>query len=131
MQIEMQTSIAIRDGTVEDARCISVLLTELAEEFIVRDFTTEGRTHLLAHFSVSQMEARLQSSEYRFKIADKAGNADPGFTVNASAYAVPAYERLGFRCVGPVKEANGVRFQPMRSAQPEPMEPMTCPDSSV
>jgi GNAT superfamily N-acetyltransferase len=175
MQTEMQTSIEIRDATVEDARRISALLTELAEEFIVRDFATEGRTHLLAHFSVSEMEARLRSSEYRFKIAEdgaalvgiaavraathlqylfvakshhraglarrlwtaarreaiQAGNADAGFTVNASAYAVPAYERLGFRCVGPVKEANGVRFQPMRSVQPEPMEPMACPDASV
>jgi len=47
--------------------------------------------------------------------AIRGGNAAGRFTVNASAYAVPAYERLGFRSVGPVKEANGVRFQPMES----------------
>lgn len=35
------------------------------------------------------------------------------FTVNASAYAVPAYERLGFRQVGAPQERSGVRFQPM------------------
>ncbi len=44
------------------------------------------------------------------------GNAVGRFTVNASGYAVPAYERLGFRRVGPVREANGVRFQPMELA---------------
>jgi GNAT superfamily N-acetyltransferase len=44
------------------------------------------------------------------------GNAAGRFTVNASSYAVPAYERLGFRRVGTPQEANGVRFQPMESA---------------
>jgi GNAT superfamily N-acetyltransferase len=45
------------------------------------------------------------------------GNLAAKFTVNASAYAVPAYERLAFRCAGPVKEANGVRFHPMESVE--------------
>jgi GNAT superfamily N-acetyltransferase len=48
--------------------------------------------------------------------AIQSGNAAGRFTVNASAYAVPAYERLGFRCAGPAQEANGVRFQPMELA---------------
>jgi GNAT superfamily N-acetyltransferase len=43
----------------------------------------------------------------------QADNASGRFTVNASSYAVPAYRRLGFRVVGAVQEANGVRFQPM------------------
>lgn len=52
--------------------------------------------------------------------AIRGGNAAARFTVNASAYAVPAYERLGFRCVGPVQEAHGVSFQPMELAgQPQ------------
>ena len=45
--------------------------------------------------------------------AVRAGNASGLFTVNASRYAVPAYERLNFRCVGPVQQADGVRYQPM------------------
>jgi len=45
--------------------------------------------------------------------AIRAGNTSGRFTVNASRYAVPAYERLDFRCVGPVQQANGVRYQPM------------------
>jgi GNAT superfamily N-acetyltransferase len=45
--------------------------------------------------------------------AIRAGNSSRRFTVNASRFAVPAYERLDFRCLGPVQQANGVRYQPM------------------
>lgn len=156
----MNCSIELRVATVDDAPGISALLTSLAEEFIVRSFTTEGRLHLLAHFSVSEMQRRLEAREYRFHVAEdgavlagvvavraathlqylfvarshqrtglarrlwelaridaiRGGNAAARFTVNASGYAVPAYERLGFRRVGPVREDNGVRFQPMELA---------------
>jgi GNAT superfamily N-acetyltransferase len=156
----MNSSIEIRVATVDDAPRISGLLTALAEEFIVRDLSTEGRLHLLAHFGVSEIENRLKASEYRFQVAEDGavlagviavraathlqylfvarshqrtglarrlwelargdailgGNALGRFTVNASGYAVPAYERLGFRCVGPVRESNGVRFQAMELA---------------
>ena len=155
----MESGIEVREATVDDAPRISALLTALAEAFIVGEFSTEGRLHLLAHFGVSEMETRLEAREYRFQVAEdgavlvgvvgvragthlqylfvarshqrsglarrlwelarleaiREGNAAGRFTVNASSYAVSAYERLGFRCVGPVKEANGVRFQPMES----------------
>jgi GNAT superfamily N-acetyltransferase len=40
---------------------------------------------------------------------------NPGeFTVNASNYAVPAYESLGFRRTESTKETNGVLYNPMR-----------------
>ena len=153
----MDRSIEVRVATVDDALRISALLTALAEEFIVRDCTTEGRLTLLAHFGVSEMERRLKASAYRFHVAeDRAvlvgvvavraathlqylfvatphqraglarrlwelarmdailgGNTVGRFTVNASGYAVRAYERLGFRVAGPVRVADGVRFQPM------------------
>ena len=41
------------------------------------------------------------------------GNAGK-ITVNASNYAVAAYERLGFRRTGPRRERNGVLYNPMR-----------------
>lgn len=49
----------------------------------------------------------------------RAGN--PGaFTVNASVYAVPVYERFGFVATGPRVEANGIAFVPMhRVPRPE------------
>lgn len=152
--------IEVRDANAADAGRISVLLTALAEEFIVGEFSTEGRLHLLTHFGLAEMEERLKAAEYRFRVAEDGamlagvvavrarthlqylfvarshqrcglarrlwdlarldaiggGNAAGRFTVNASNYAVPAYERLGFRCVGPVRQENGVRFQPMESA---------------
>ena len=43
----------------------------------------------------------------------RAGNVSGRFTVKASAYAVRAYERLGFRCSGPMTDVKGVRSQPM------------------
>lgn len=39
---------------------------------------------------------------------------DGAFTVNASTFAVPVYERWGFRHDGPVKETNGIICHPMR-----------------
>jgi GNAT superfamily N-acetyltransferase len=153
----MELSIVVREATTEDADRISGLLTVLAEEFIVGEFSEEGRRHLLAHFGVTEMQERLRAAEYRFQVAEdgavlvgvvgvrarthlqylfvakshqrsglarrlwdqarrQAGNASGRYTVNASAYAVPAYRRLGFKAVGAVKESSGVRFQPMEWA---------------
>jgi GNAT superfamily N-acetyltransferase len=43
----------------------------------------------------------------------EAAAEDGAFSVNSSVYAVPVYERLGFRPTGPQQERNGVRFVPM------------------
>jgi GNAT superfamily N-acetyltransferase len=146
--------ISIRVATPEDADGISALLTTLAEEFIVGDFSTKGREHLMTEFSSGALAGRLALVEYRFHVAEVreelagvvamrgnshlyllfvgkswhrrglarrlwrvARQAAPAeverFTVNASRFAVPAYERLGFRSVGPALERSGVRAQPM------------------
>jgi len=42
---------------------------------------------------------------------------DARFTVNASLYAVPADEAMGFACTGPLACLNGVTFQPMAYQQ--------------
>lgn len=151
----MVSSIILREAAPADATRISKFLTGLAEEFIVGEFSEEGRYHLLMHFSVAEMAVRLASAHYRFQVAEldsaligvvgvrerthlqylfvskqyqraglarrlwnharqQAGNASGPFTVNASSYAVPAYERLGFTAVGTVQEKHGVRFQPMK-----------------
>ena len=62
--------IEVRDANVAAAGRISLLLTALAEEFIVGEFSTEGRQHLLAHFGVAEMEERLKAAEYRFRVAE-------------------------------------------------------------
>ncbi len=41
------------------------------------------------------------------------GRADRGFTVNASLYAVPFYERIGFATAGQRIESRGIAFVPM------------------
>ena len=38
----------------------------------------------------------------------------PAYTVNASLYAVPIYERLGFAVMGDEQETDGIRYVPMR-----------------
>lgn len=45
--------------------------------------------------------------------AEAAGGAPP-FTINASNYAVPAYEKLGFTRSGPTRELHGVFYNPMQ-----------------
>lgn len=148
-------NISIRRGTVRDAERISKLLTELAEEFIVKEFSPEGRSHLLGELSATEVEQRL-AGDFRFYLAEDGQElagvaamrsndhlyylfiAKPyqgiglarilwsrakdeslalgirgKFTVNASNYAVRAYERLGFRRTEPPRERNGVIYNPM------------------
>jgi GNAT superfamily N-acetyltransferase len=48
---------------------------------------------------------------------DRSLAAEPetkAITVYSSRYAVPVYERLGFRAAGPEKSVNGMTFVPMR-----------------
>lgn len=62
-------NISIRRGTVRDAERISKLLTELAEEFIVKEFSPEGRSHLLGELSATEVEQRL-AGDFRFYLAE-------------------------------------------------------------
>jgi GNAT superfamily N-acetyltransferase len=41
------------------------------------------------------------------------GHDAPQITVNSSLYAIPIYERLGFRATAGVQIKNGIRFTPM------------------
>lgn len=45
--------------------------------------------------------------------AEAAGNR-AGFTVNASRHAQPVYQRFGFVATGPLVEAHGIAYIPMR-----------------
>jgi GNAT superfamily N-acetyltransferase len=62
-------NVAIRRGTVRDAERISKLIIELAEEFIVKDFTAEGRSRFLGELSATEMEQRL-AGDFRFYLAE-------------------------------------------------------------
>lgn len=55
--------------------------------------------------------------------ADEAGRGQRPFTVNATPYAVPFYERMGFEVAGQRVETRGVAFIPM--TRPPQFEPNT------
>jgi GNAT superfamily N-acetyltransferase len=64
----------------------------------------------LFHLFVAQPFQRLGVAR---RLWDSARGEATQFTVNASPYAVPAYEALGFVCAGPIACVRGVSFQPM------------------
>jgi ribosomal protein S18 acetylase RimI-like enzyme len=148
--------ITMRRGTIQDAERVSSLVTALSEEFIVGEFTPQGRAYFLREHTPAEVRKRL-AGDFRFYLAedgndlvavaairgnvhlyylfvakphqgsglarrlwlqvqaDSVALGNPGsFTVNASNYAVAAYERFGFRRVEPTQERNGVLYNPMR-----------------
>ena len=78
-----------------------------------------GNSHLFALF-VSRTWQRRGLARRLWNEARQAAPADVEcFTVNASRFAVPVYERLGFRSTGPMQEKSGVRYQPMEWLVPK------------
>lgn len=57
--------------------------------------------------------------------ARQRGRAEIPFTVNASPYAVPFYQRVGFDVAGDRVETRGIAFIPM-SRQPAAAEALSC-----
>ena len=96
----MEPRITIRRPTIEDAERISALLSALAEEFIVGDFSDEGREHLLAHLAQGEMEKRLASDEYQFHVAED-GSMLAGVVAMSGKghlyylFVASAYHRMG------------------------------------
>ena len=78
-------------------------------------------THLL-HFFVSPQFQRCGVGRQLWEsVKSQAilfGNTN-GFTVNATSFAVPIYERFGFCQTGPRVDMNGITFTPMRLMLPD------------
>lgn len=147
---------SIRRGAIADAEGVSRFIIALSEEFIVGEFSAQGRAHFLGDHSTTKVAQRL-AGDFRFYLASDAGSmagvaairanthlyylfvgkeyqrtgmsrrlwsrvlddslalGNPGkFTVNASNYAVSAYEKLGFRRTESRREKNGVQYNPMQ-----------------
>jgi len=84
---------------------------DIAGVVAVRD-----HTHLFHLFVAPEYQRRGIGSllwQHARAAALAAGN-DGSFTVNSSLFAVPVYERFGFVRTGPMTEAHGIRFVPMR-----------------
>lgn len=57
----------------------------------------------------------LASRLWRHARAQALARGNPGvFTVNASNYAVPMYEAMGFRRTAPTQTTHGIAFNPMQ-----------------
>jgi GNAT superfamily N-acetyltransferase len=90
-----------------------------------------GVSHLFHLFVAEDFQRRGLARQLWHGVESKAmqsGNLG-AFTVNASLNAIGVYERFGFVPSGPVQQADGVRFQPMR--RPERQEvppPAPAPD---
>ncbi|MEZ5705759.1 MAG: GNAT family N-acetyltransferase [Burkholderiaceae bacterium] len=70
--------------------------------------------HLHHLFVPTAMHRRgIARSLWAHALAALPHSSDIEITVNASPYAVPAYERLGFRATGARTETHGVAFIPM------------------
>ena len=83
---------------------------QLAGFIAVRD-----RQHVFHLFVAAQFHRRgigRKLWEHASAVAI-AGGSDGGFTVNASNYAVPMYETLGFVRTLPTQCKNGLEFNPM------------------
>jgi len=156
MSLRENCLITIRQGSVADAPRVSELLVSLSKEFIVTDFSEDGRSYFLSELAPEKMAERF-SGDFQFLLAEDGGvlvgvaatrsknhlyylfvskshqrrglakrlwtqvkennrvaGASIVFTVNASNYAIQAYERLGFALTGEVQQVKGVIFNPMR-----------------
>ena len=77
-------------------------------------------THLLHLFVDPRFQRQGVGRRLWDEIKDQAllfGNTH-GFTVNATSFAVPVYERFGFRPSGPRIETDGIAYTPMRLTLP-------------
>ena len=153
-------TVTIRAGDATDAQSISVLILELAERFVMPEFSSEGRERFAAAHTPAAIET-LMKSGYRYHVAEfggelvgvvgicepshlyhlfvaahlhgrglgrrlwdvaraqwPAGSGPRTWTVKASRYAVPVYERFGFLATGPLQAKGGVLSVPMELREP-------------
>jgi GNAT superfamily N-acetyltransferase len=62
----------IRVGHAADAESISMLILELAERFVLPEFSTEGRERFATAHTPAAIEQRMQSG-YRYHVAERDG----------------------------------------------------------
>jgi GNAT superfamily N-acetyltransferase len=72
------------------------------------------------HVSLLFVDTAYQGKRISRALLDRAlalcreqGHNPPQITVNSSPYAIPIYERLGFRAAAGEQVKNGIRFTPM------------------
>ena len=83
----------------------------LAGVIAVRDITHVHHLFVAPEFHRKGLAAKLWA---RAKADALASGNKEGFSVRSSEYAVPVYERFGFRIIGARAEKDGIVFVPMK-----------------
>ena len=86
---------------------------QLAGVVAMRDNTHLYHLFVRPEFQGKGLSRKLW--EYVRAVSMAAGNSGC-YTVNSTPYAVPVYERFGFKPTGPKVETDGIAFVPMRLA---------------
>ena len=89
---------------------VAMINEELAGVIAIRDYN-----HVYHLFVAPQYQRQGIAKTLWKKAKEKAISAGKveSFTVNSTLYAVPVYQRFGFKPVGPRVEKNGIAFIPM------------------
>lgn len=92
------------------------VLVAVTEDEIVGMIEVRNHDHVSLLFVDARVHRRGIGRELLQRALDICLDSKPDLQqidVNSSLYAVPVYERLGFRPVGPERVRNGIRFIPM------------------
>jgi predicted GNAT family N-acyltransferase len=92
------------------------VLVAAAEDEIVGMIEVRNHDHVSLFFVDARVHRRGIGRELLQQALDICRHHRPDLRqvdVNSSLYAVPVYERLGFRPAGPEQVKNGIRFVPM------------------
>jgi len=103
-------------GTIEDSKfdyLVGNVEQTLAGVIAVRDTTHVHHLFVAPEFHRRGVATTLWD---RAKANALASGNKAGFSVRSSEYAVPAYERFGFRVIGARTEKDGIAFIPMKLA---------------
>jgi len=101
---------------VDRSRANHLLLVAMAGDRHAGVIELRDNDHVSLLFVDSRFQRHGVARELLMRALSLARPAKPGLdrvTVNSSRFAVPVYERLGFRQTGPERTVNGIVFVPM------------------
>jgi GNAT superfamily N-acetyltransferase len=104
------------DRILERKRAGQIILMAECGGSIVGVITIRNGSHISLMFVHDTFHRQGIGSELIRRATKKMKMADPGVcltTVNASPYAVPFYEQLGFKATGPQRFKKGMLITPM------------------
>lgn len=101
-------------GNIDDPKfnyLVAFVGPKLAGVIAVRDTTHVHHLFVASEFHRNGVAAKLWG---RAKANALASGNKEGFSVRSSEFAVPVYERFGFRVIGARAEKEGIMFIPMK-----------------